>query len=178
LSVVYTTSEIFPSTEQVLAINQLLAQILKKECKNWCARQTEVKEANSDLEKIGFKYLDSGLHRVCYVSSDNRFVLKIDLVSTQNKYEIEASQRIPKILQSVVLLPIAFSSDFLWLVMPKAKTDKDLPIEKIHKLEDEICKFLSENGYFCEDVHHGNVGLFEDRAVIFDYGFNIGKRGE
>lgn len=137
-----------------------------------------VNELTKIFEPLGFTFLSVGIERVGFLYKDGKTVLKVTVTSdtTQNKHEIEFVKQylpyIPEELHKHFVLPIAWASDYSWLLVPKADTSDagDLTMEEAMDISREMQKI------FCLifddiDFHDGNVGKLNGIPVIIDFGF-------
>lgn len=160
----------FPS---IKAITQLTLQWKKKE---W-----DSEEAKHVFDKIGFEFFDCGTSRMVYYHKKANVVLKVQKVGdsfngkplNQNKTEIETSQNLPESIKKFFVMPIAFSKDAFWIIMPKAETYIDLGVEEAIKVKDYLRNALRDNGFAYDDFLTCNIGKVNGQPVIIDYGYSI-----
>ena len=129
------------------------------------------------FKKLGFTMLAGGSERTVYVSSDGKYVVKIDRNKSQNMYEIEIYAKIPKDLQKYFLKPIAYDKEgFMWILTHRAKNWKDLGYKKASKIACKLNRIFEKKGLHASDLHGANVGTFKGKSVMLDYGYPIGGK--
>jgi hypothetical protein len=57
----------------------------------------------------------------------------------------------------------------MWLVMPKAEVD-ELSIKERMEIAEKLRDTMAKRGIRCYDIHFGNVGKFQDKPALVNYG--------
>lgn len=127
------------------------------------------------LGKLGFRFLDSGTSREVFVNEEKGLVVKIELgLATSNRTEISIallSDYLPESLRDFFLKPLAYDKKkFNWIIYPFVKTGRELYrifYFEIIRVKTEASKYGIS---FC-DLAEFNMGLYNDKVVFLDYGY-------
>lgn len=144
---------------------------------NECIRESAKEEDRAIakqkcLAKIGYSKIGSGTSRDVY--EKGQCVLKLDhMGGHNNEQEIRISEKASKELRDKIVPVVAYSSLYSWLIMPKAKTEKDLSGKEIDRIADQLDESLLTSDLKCTDFTLSNVGKLENKPVIIDYGWGI-----
>lgn len=157
-------SRCLPTNEEACAINECIRESAKEEDRAGAKQKC--------LAKIGYLKIGSGASRDVYEKES--CVLKLDhMGGANNKQEIRISEKAPKELRDKIVPVVAYSDLYSWLIMPKAKTEKNMSGKEIDRIADQLDDNLLEANLKCTDFTLGNVGKLENKPVIIDYGWGI-----
>lgn len=142
---------------------------------NECIKEDGAEAKSKCLLKIGYSKIGSGASRDVY--EKGQCVLKLDHIGGENNaQEIRISEKAPEELRDKIVPVVAYSDLYSWLIMPKAKTEKNLSGKEIDRLADQLDRGLLEANLKCTDFTLSNVGKLEGKPVIIDYGWGMSCR--
>lgn len=157
-------SRCLPTNEEACVINQCIRESAKEDDRAVAKQKC--------LAKIGYSKIGSGTSRDVY--EKGQCVLKLDhMGGHNNQQEIRISEKAPEELRDKIVPVVAYSDFYSWLIMPKAKTEKNMSGKEIDHVADQLDKKLLEVNLKCTDFTLSNVGKLENKPVIIDYGWGI-----
>lgn len=90
--------------------------------------------------------------------------------SLQNRQEIHIWTNVNG-RQAALLAPVLdYDMSGSWLLMPKAETSWDIPMNELLDMESEMRSELRARGFSTHDIDLRNIGRVEGRDVMIDYG--------
>lgn len=126
-----------------------------------------------ECESEGLIHLGSGTSREVFeIPGENRIVKFHRGNPYQNRNEVSAWENAPADLKEVLLPVERYADDYGWLVMPKADSVPGTP-PQIREIYDAV----RPSEWNCKDKNPENLGRYQGRIVLIDYGAGCGPSG-
>jgi hypothetical protein len=131
------------------------------------------------MESSGLKYIGQGVSRLAFRYNQDGCdcvvkIAKSTLDSYQNEQEIETWKNLEDRVRDL-FVPIQYwdEKEKMWVVQPKAVTGDELSEDEKKEIMDKLIDEMIERDIRCRDIHTDNVGLFQEKPVMVNYGFDL-----
>jgi hypothetical protein len=131
------------------------------------------------MESSGLKYIGQGVSRLAFRYNQDGCdcvvkIAKSNLASYQNDQEIKTWKNLEDRVRDL-FVPIQYwdEKEKMWVVQSKAVTGDELSEGEKKEIMNKLIDEMEERDIRCRDIHTDNVGLFQEKPVMVNYGLGL-----